>query len=110
MSASLPIVGTELEIYGILGTFLTADLNAAGETVVTARVTERNLQLVVERAAAAGSTALRLSKTIVQVPTIACIPKHHGNSLSNEGYLQSSMSQSLTELQRALARRMRFSA
>lgn len=110
MTTSLPTPGTEMEIFGVRATFLTADIGPTGTVVITARVTQGNMSLILKRAADSGSDASMLTQTIIQVQPAACVAKHHGNSLSNEGYLQASKAQSLVQLQRVLARRMRFSA
>ena len=107
---SLPIVGTEMEIYGVLGAFISADISASGEITFTVRVTEGNAKVIGARAEAAGGSAVHLSPTIVQVPAVACMSKYLTNSMESEGYLKAEMSQSLHNLQRLLARRMRISA
>lgn len=107
---SLPIVGTEMEIYGVLGTFIAADITATGDITFTVRVSEGNAKVIKSRAESAGGYAVSLSPTIVQVPSCACVGKFLANSLESDGYLRAEMSQSLHNLQRWLARRMRISA
>lgn len=107
---TMPIAGTQIEVYGSLSTFLTADINAEGEITFTVRTTASNVVLICARAESVGSVATALSSTIVQVPAAACVKRYQGNSIENEGYLQAGVSESLAKVQKVLARRMRFSA
>jgi hypothetical protein len=110
INSTIPTVGAEIEVYGCLANFLSADMSESRELIVTVRVTPGNARVICDRAAKAGSTATALSPSVVQVSGKACVAKYQGNSLSDEGYLQASVSQSLIALQRMLAKRMRFSA
>ena len=70
---TLPIYGAEIEAFGVLGTFIVADVMDTGEVFLTLKSTPQNARLIREKAAAGGHSTLEITDRLVQVSKQHCL-------------------------------------
>ena len=98
-----------MEVIGVAGRFLAADFNQEGDVVASVRATPGNIWLIEQKAAGSGTCVVRLSETILQVPSTVVVPRLSGAGAGDAAMLEG-VTASLARIQKELAIRSRSSA
>lgn len=72
MSNRLPLPGADVEVRGVMGTFIGADVMSNGEVHFTIRCSSQNAELMVNRCIAHLDDIQRINPTFVVVASNAC--------------------------------------
>jgi len=72
MGQNMPLVGTAVEVHGVLGSFIGGDFMSDGDIYFTIKACASNVRLIASKLSTAGAHCFKVSDELIQVPFRAC--------------------------------------